>query len=99
MAARSRARSGRLRVAIGLAAFIVVTAIVVFRRSEGTRVARQMRTMESELRELRSRKLAIKTQLRGATSRATVIREAERRLGMHVASEVQTRSLPEAGAR
>lgn len=103
MAARkrspSRARSGRVLVAMGLGAFIVVTAIVVFRRSEGTRVAREMRSMEGELKDLRSKKITLKTQLRGATSRATVIREAEKRLGMHVATEAQARSLSEAGAR
>jgi hypothetical protein len=99
MAARARARSGRALVALGLGAFIFVTAIVVFRRSEGTRVAREMRTMEGELRDLQSKKITLKTQLRGATSRATVIREAEKRLGMHVATELETRSLPEAGGR
>ena len=68
MAARKRTRSGRALVALGLGAFIVVAAIVVFRRSEGTRVAREMRTLESTRAELQSRKVTLKTRLRGATS-------------------------------
>lgn len=96
---KSARRSGRALVAIGLGAFIVVATIVVFRRSEGTRIAREMRTLQSQQRDLLNRKVLANTRLRGATSRATVIREAERRLGMHVATEAQARSLPTSGER
>jgi hypothetical protein len=80
-------------VAIGLGAFVVVTAIVVWRRSVGVATAREMRTMETERRMLASQKESLEHARRTAVSRATVIREAEQRLGLHVAGEAQTRSL------
>lgn len=84
---------GRALVAMGLGAFVVVTAIVVWRRSVGVATAREMRQMEIERRDLLAQQESLEHQRRGAVSRATVLREAERRLGLHVAAEGQTRSL------
>jgi hypothetical protein len=95
-AARARRRlrlNGRAMVALGLAAFLVVATIVVWRRSEGTRVARQMRVLEQERRALLSQQKSLENALRVAEGRPAVVTEAERRLGMRLPSEAQTRFL------
>jgi Flp pilus assembly protein TadB len=86
---------GRALVAIGLGAFVVMTALVVWRRSVGVATAREMRIMENEKRSLRAQLVTLDNDRRRAVSRAAVIKEAERRLGLHVATESQTRTLPD----
>jgi hypothetical protein len=81
-------------VAIGLGAFVVVTAIVVWRRSVGVSTARQMRLLEADRRALLAKRVTLENDLRKARSYLQVVREAEKRLGMHVAAEAQTRTLP-----
>jgi len=80
-------------VAIGLGLFMAVTAIVIWRRSVGVGTAREMQRMETERRALRSERVTLENDLRRAMSRRQVVQEAERRLGMHVATESQTRIL------
>ncbi|BAH38463.1 hypothetical protein GAU_1421 [Gemmatimonas aurantiaca T-27] len=89
---------GRSIVAISLGLFVAVTAIVVWRRSVGVGTARDMQRMEAERRALRSERITLENELRRAMGRRQVVQEAERRLGMHVATEAQTRFLAE-GAR
>jgi hypothetical protein len=91
------ALKGRSIVAISLGLFVVVTAIVVWRRSVGVGTARDMQRMETERRALRSERVTLENDLRRAMSRRQVVQEAERRLGMHVATESQTRFLAEGG--
>jgi N-dimethylarginine dimethylaminohydrolase len=90
-----RPLKGRALVAIGLGAFVVITAIVVWRRSVGNTTERAMRQMEKDRRSLVAQKVTLDNELQRARSRSQVLREAERRLGMHVATEAQTRSLPD----
>ncbi|HEY0932060.1 MAG TPA: hypothetical protein VGE27_19240 [Gemmatimonas sp.] len=90
------ALKGRSIVAISLGLFVAVTAIVVWRRSVGVGTAREMQRMEAERRALRSERITLENELRRATSRRQVVQEAERRLGMHVATESQTRFLADA---
>lgn len=85
---------GRARVAVGLLLFMLVAAIVVWRRSEGVATARAMQRMRTELRTLRAEQQDLENDLRRASSRRSVVSEAERRLGMRVPSESQTRFLP-----
>lgn len=87
---------GRAWVAIGLTAFMLVAAIVVWRRSEGVRTARDMRRLADTQRALVSERLTLERDIRTASSRGRVIAEAERRLGLHVASDAQTRILSDA---
>lgn len=94
MARKRKPLKGRALVALGLGVFVLVTAVVVWRRSVGFDTAREMRRMQTERRDLLAQLEALEHQRRTAVSRATVLREAERRLGLHVATESQTRALP-----
>ncbi len=84
---------GRAWVAIGLSVFVIVAALVVWRRSEGVKVARDMRRLSDTQRALVSERLTLERDIRRAKSRGRVISEAERRLGLHVATDAQTRML------
>lgn len=93
-AARSRRRTpikGRTLVALGLLTFMVVASLVVWRRSVGVASAKAMATSLTEKRSLDAERLNLERELREAQTRRRVVVEAERRLGMHVASDSQTR--------
>lgn len=83
----------RALVAVGLLAFVAVTSVVVWRRSIGVSTGRAMQRLRDERRLLEADRVTLETQWRRATSRAEVVREAERRLGMHVATEMEAKSL------
>jgi prefoldin subunit 5 len=85
---------GRAIVALGLGVFVVTTAIVVWRRSHGVATENAMERLRAEARELHAEQQTLENDLRRATSRRVVVEQAERRLGMHVATENQTRLLP-----
>lgn len=90
----TRARTplkGRALVALGLVLFLAVTASVVWRRSIGVRVVRQIERLQEEKRSLLAQEKYLEGQLRRATSRRNVVQEAQRRLGMIRPTEVQTR--------
>ncbi len=88
-----RALRGRSLVALGLLLFVAVMALVVWRRSVGVATAREIQLMEADRRSLRAERVTLENDLRRARSRRRVVQEAERRLGMHVATEMQTRYL------
>lgn len=94
VASRARKRTplkGRSVVAISLTLLVMVALIVVWRRSIGVAGAREMRDLNRERAALLSQKTTLETQLEVATSRPRIILAAERRLGLHVATESQTR--------
>lgn len=84
---------GRAWIAIGLGVFVVVTSLVVWRRGVGVATARDMRRLADQQRALLSEKTTLDRDIRSAMSRSRVIGEAERRLGLHVATDAQTRML------
>jgi len=84
---------GRAWIAIGLGVFLVVTSIVVWRRGEGASAVREMGRLANRQRALISEKTTLDRDIRSAMSRSRVIGEAERRLGLHVATDAQTRML------
>ena len=84
---------GRAWIAIGLGVFLVVASLVVWRRSVGVATARDMRRLSDRQRALIAEKTTLDRDIRSATSRSRVIAEAERRLGLHVATDAQTRML------
>jgi hypothetical protein len=84
---------GRAWIAIGLGVFLVVASLVVWRRSVGVATARDMRRLSDRQRALISEKTTLDRDIRSAMSRSRVIGEAERRLGLHVATDAQTRML------
>lgn len=99
--ARSRGPlTGRALVAVGLGLFLVVTTIVVWRRSTGVRMVKQIQRLEEEQRALVAQEKYLENQLRRATSRRAVVQEAQRRLGMMRPGEAQTRFIADpAGLR
>ena len=77
--ARRRARGpmrGRTKFALGLVVLMSVAAVVIWRRSEGNGLAKEVLAMNRELISI----------------------DAERRLGMHVATEGQTRTLTDSSS-
>lgn len=84
---------GRAWVAIGLSVFVVVASLAVWRRSVGVATAGDMRRLSDRQRALVSEKTTLDRDIRSAMARSRVIGEAERRLGLHVATDAQTRML------
>ena len=82
---------GRAIVALGLTLFLAVTTAVVWRRSTGVRTTTQIQRLQEERRSLMAQEKYLESQLRRATSRRTVVQEAQRRLGMVRPGEAQTR--------
>lgn len=78
-------------MALGLVGFMVVASFVVWRRSVGVSTANAMSALSLERRSLETERTTLLRNLETAKSRTRVIAEAERRLGLHVASDSQTR--------
>lgn len=98
--ARPRRRGplkGRSLVALGLLAFVAVASLVIWRRSVGVATAKAMQQADRTRRALESDKVTLERDVREAQSRRRIIAEAERRLGLHVASDSQTRVIAESG--
>ena len=95
-AAKARKRGplkGRSLVAIGLAVFITVAVIVVWRRSVGVGNSMEMATLERQKRVLVSQVTTLHSQIENASSRSQIVAAAEKRLGLHVATELQRRTI------
>lgn len=87
---------GRAWFALGLMLFMVVTAVVIWRRSEGVALGNTERDLQAKIRRLESARIALENDLREASSRKHVVAEAERRLSLHVAGDAQTRTIADA---
>jgi hypothetical protein len=79
--------------ALGLVVFMTVTGVVIWRRSVGIAASKQSDAMESELRLIKSQRDLLEQQMREALERRRVVADAERRLGLHVATDAQTRTI------
>jgi type II secretory pathway component PulK len=84
---------GRALVAIGLLVFFVVSSANISRRSLGIKTARELDRMRQEQRTLLAQEKSFENELRKATSRRTVVQEAQKRLNMIRPSEAQVRFL------
>lgn len=84
---------GRAWVVIGLGVFVLVASLAVWRRSVGVATARDMRRLSDRQRALIAEKTTLDRDIRNAMARSRVVGEAERRLGLHVATDAQTRIL------
>lgn len=85
--------TGRALMALGLLVFFAVTMAIVWRRSQGVKTAKDIRKLREEQRTLLAQEKSLENALRRATSRRTVVQEAQQRLGMARPSEMQTRFL------
>lgn len=84
----------RTFVALSLVMLLGIAAVVVWRRASAVAENRVVRALETKKRELLSLKTTLERDIVDATSRARIVPAAERRLGMHVASELEVRNLP-----
>ena len=89
---------GRTKFALGLVVLMSVAAVVIWRRSEGNGLAKEVLAMNRELISIDAERRIIERNLREAVGRQRVVSEAERRLGMHVATEGQTRTLTDSSS-
>lgn len=90
---------GRTIIALSLVGLLGIAAIVVWRRTVAVAENRVVRTLETRKRELLSLKTTLERDIVDASSRARIVPAAERRLGMHVATELEVRNLPPQSAR
>lgn len=79
---RVKKRRGRSVVALLLLGFVLVSTVVIWRRSMGIDEARRVRELRRELRQLEAERAALERDIRDASSRAQLVPLAERRLGM-----------------
>lgn len=94
-ARKSRAPiGGRTIVAVSLVSLLTIAAVVVWRRTIAVAENRVVRTLETKKRELLSLKTTLERDIVDASSRSRIVPAAERRLGMHVATELEVRNLP-----
>jgi hypothetical protein len=102
MAARTRRRTplkGRGLIALGLLAFLAVSSLVVWRRSVGVSTANAMEKARLEKRSLETERKTLQGNIELAKTRPHIVGEAQRRLGLHVPSDSQTRLVADPGAR
>ena len=96
--ARAKKRTpfkGRTWVAIGLFVFVAFTSLVVWRRSVGVSTANAIAKQDAQRRALLAQIATLQRDISDAQTRRHIVAEAERRLGLHVAPEAQSRVLAE----
>ena len=96
-AGRRMRLKGRSIVAVGLLAFVAVTSLVIWRRSVGVSTAKAMQRALAKKSALEADRITLQRDVRNAQMMQNVVAEAERRLGLHVASETQSRLVVESG--
>lgn len=99
--ARKRKRGafkGRTQVAFGLMLFIAVCVLVVWRRSVGVSTAKELRDLSRERASLQSQIITLRSELGNASKRSSITAAAEKRLGLHIPTEWQTRSIADSVA-
>ena len=92
-AARGQVR-GRTAIAIGLAAFLLVTTSVVWRRAQGSSAAIRLHALGSRVDELKAQRARLEGEVRRASSRQELAPRALR-LGMRFPSDSQVIDLPD----
>ena len=94
MAKRRVARRGRVQVAIGLGAFVVIMAGGVWRRTLGYEKAVEMQQLEGQVKELEADRAKLVNDIRSGMSIGRLGPIVEARLGMKQASDSQIIRLP-----
>ena len=98
MAARRVAGRGALRgrtaIAIGLAAFLLVTTSVIWRRAEGSAAANRLHALGARLGELEAQRARLDGEVRRASSQVELVPRLQR-LGLRVPSDSQVIDLPD----
>ena len=85
---------GRTIVALSLVGLVCLSAIVVWRRTRAVAEAKNIRELTAQKRSLISMRVTLERDLSDLTDRRHIVAAAEKRLGMHVATELEVRNLP-----
>ncbi|MDB4912542.1 MAG: cell division protein FtsL family protein [Gemmatimonadetes bacterium] len=80
---------GRLRLALFLLCFLVISGGVILRRSFGISASTELRDLEAKRSALIAERLHVEAEIRSASSRARIQPIAEQKLNMHVAVDSQ----------
>ncbi|HEY5545676.1 MAG TPA: hypothetical protein VIK50_06440 [Gemmatimonadaceae bacterium] len=94
MMARRGALRGRTAIAIGLAAFLVVTSSVVWRRARGNAAAARLHALGAKVDELQAQRARFEGEVRRVSSQVELVPRVQR-LGMHFPSDSQVIHLPD----
>lgn len=84
---------GRTYFALALVLFMALTALAIWRRNTGSELNVRIQALEKEKNILESRRRTLEKDIRDATGRERVVAQAEKKLGLHVASDAQTRTI------
>ena len=87
MARRRVTGRGRSVVALVLLGFVLVSTVVIWRRTAGIQRARELRELERARVDLLAERARLERDIRDASSRARLVPLAERRLGMHLPAD------------
>jgi len=85
---------GRTAIAVGLAAFLVVTTSVVWRRARGSEAASRLHRLGAQVDELQAQRARLDGEVRRASSQLELVPRVQR-LGMHFPSDSQVIDLPD----
>lgn len=98
MTARRAGRASRWRgrslVAFGLVGFVLVSAVVIWRRGYGVAQGAEFRALDRQRMQLEAQKAALERQVRDEAGRARLGPVAEGRLEMHVPTDSEVIVLP-----
>ena len=98
MAPRGSGKSGAIRgrtaIAMGLAAFLLVTTSVVWRRARGSTAAIRLHELGARIDELHAQRARLDGEVRRASSQVELVPRMQR-LGMRVPSDSQVIHLPD----
>jgi membrane protein implicated in regulation of membrane protease activity len=94
MAKGSVAFRGRTRVALILAAFVLVALAIVWRRTIGIGQSEHLAVLDAKRVELEGERARLESEIRDASARQTLGNSVEQRLGMHIPSDKQVVILP-----
>lgn len=94
MMARRGALRGRTAIAIGLAAFLVVTSSVIWRRARGSAVAARLHELGTKVDELQAQRARLEGEVRRVSSQVELAPRVQR-LGLRFPSDSQVINLPD----
>ena len=86
-------------MALVLAAFVLVTLSIVWRRTLGIGQSERLATLDGKRTELEGERARLESDIRDASSRQQLGVVAVSQLGMHIPSDKQVVILPRAGRR
>jgi hypothetical protein len=96
---RRGAKRGRVQVAFGLLAFLLVTSGVIARRTAGAAKARELLALDRARATLESERIKLVNDIRTAASLARLGPIAAQRLGLHIPADAQVVRLPKPALR